>query len=386
VNPRDQSSYIELNTKQFSKNVAFVRKQLKDGVELSAVVKGNAYGHGIEQFVPMAEKEGVGHFSVYGIEEAVDFHKVARPESQLMIMGFLAQENIEWTIRKGYEFFVYDLYELELAVEAAKKLERAAQIHVELETGMNRTGVDEVVFPEFVKVIKENSEHLKLCGLCTHYAGAESITNYYRITHQIKKFKEYQKYFKDQGLEFDKFHTACSAAVMRYPDTQMDLVRVGILLYGLWPSRETLIDYNTKTETVDDPLTGIISWKTSVMTLKEVQTGEYIGYGTSFLANRPTRIAVVPVGYGYGYARALSNQGRVLINGQRVAVIGTVNMNMMAIDVTEIKNVKHGDEVVVIGIQGKNRISVSSFGELSSQMNYELLARLPHNIPRIIID
>jgi alanine racemase len=162
------------------------------------------------------------------------------------------------------------------------------------------------------------------------------------------------------------------------------MVRTGILLYGFWPSRETLIDYLTRTKEHTDPLTSIISWKTRVMTIKEVEIGEYIGYGTSFLTNRKTRIAIVPVGYGYGYSRALSNQGRVLVAGQRVAVIGMVNMNMMAIDITEVEGVENGSEVVLIGFQGENRITVASFGELSSQLNYELLARLPHNIPRLI--
>ena len=384
MNPRSKSSHIELNSAYFKKNIAFIRSRLNDGVTLSAVVKGNAYGHGIEQFVPLAESEGISHFSVYGIEEALSFHEFASRDSHLMIMGYIARENLRWVITKGYSFFIYDLFQLKEAIELAKEIGIPAKVHIEVETGMNRTGIEEACFDELMELLKTESQHLNLSGCCTHLAGSESIGNYYRIKHQIIRYKKYLKKFDAAGIKFEKKHVACSAALMRFPQTQFDLVRVGILLYGFWPSNETMVDYMTKNEEHDDPLTSILSWKSKVMTIKHVAVGEYVGYGTSFLANRNTKIAIVPVGYAYGYARSLSNQGRVLIHGTRVTVIGTVNMNMLAIDVTEIENVKHDDEVVMIGFQGNNRITVSSFSEMSSQLNYELLARLPHNIPRIV--
>jgi len=383
MNPESASSHIVLDGAMLKKNIAFVRSKLKKGVELSAVIKGNAYGHGIQEIVPMMEAEGITHFSVYGIEEAMAFHKCASPGAQLMIMGYIAPENLDWTLRKGYEFFIYDVFQLKNAIKSAKELGVQARIHLEVETGMNRTGLDEEVLDEVTALVQKNRDHLHLSGVCTHLAGAESITNYYRIKRQMTRFKQYLKYFRKKELNFDRRHMACSAALVRYPSTQYDMVRTGILLYGFWPSRETLIDYLTQTDEVEDPLTSILSWKSRVMTVKEVQIGEYIGYGTSFLTNRKTKIAIVPVGYGYGYSRTLSNQGRVLIHGQRVAVIGMVNMNMMAIDITEVKDVKDGTEVVLIGFQGENRITVASFGEMSSQLNYELLARLPESIPRI---
>ena len=384
MNPLSKSSHIEIDSRLFKKNLEFIRSQLKEGVELSAVIKGNAYGHGIEQFVPLAESSGITHFSVYGIDEAIDFNKVASGESQLMIMGYIARENLKWVIENGYSFFIYDLLQLEVALEVAKECGIPAKVHIEVETGMNRTGIEEESLGELIDLLRSASADLHLSGCCTHLAGAESVSNYYRIKHQIIRFKKYMKRFDAAGISFDKKHIACSAAVMRYPNTQLDMVRVGILLYGFWPNRETLITYMTKNSIINDPLTSILSWKSKVMTIKHVAAGEYIGYGTSFLANRKTKVAIVPVGYAYGYSRSLSNQGHLLIHGKRVTVIGTVNMNMLAADVTEIDDVEHGDEVVVIGFQGDNRITVASFGEASSQMNYELLARLPHRIPRII--
>ncbi len=386
MRPYTASSHIVLDREMLVKNIAFIRSRLKKGVKVSAVIKGNAYGHGIAEMVPMLEREGINHFSVYGIEEAIEFHACAQPESQLMIMGYISRENLDWAIRNEYEFFIYDLYQLELAIEWAKKLGIPARIHVEVETGMNRTGIDEHGLGTLVETLKANEYHLVLSGVCSHLAGAESISNYYRIKNQMQRFTKYLKFFKRSGIEFEKRHMACSAATIRYPNTQYDMVRIGILFYGLWPNQETFIHYISDHKNVDDPLTSILSWKSQVMTIKHVEIGEYIGYGTSYLANRPMTIAIIPVGYAYGYARELSNQGRALIGGERVTVVGTVNMNMLAIDVTEIEDVQHGDEVVFIGFQGDKRITVSAFGEMSSQLNYELLSRLPQNIPRIIKD
>ncbi len=386
------SSHIILDRGMLAKNLAFIRSRMKRRVKLSAVIKGNAYGHGIREMIPMLENEGVNHFSVYGIEEAIAFHECASQDSKLMIMGYLSRDNLPWAISQGYEFFIYDLYQLEQAIEAAKTVGTPAQVHIEVETGMNRTGVDEHHIRQLADMVKDNEVHLVLSGICTHLAGAESISNYYRINNQIQRFKRYLKFFREREINFLKRHVACSAGMIRYPETQYDMVRVGIMLYGLWPSRETFIHYLNEHShvknglMVDDPMSSILSWKTQVMTIKHVEIGEYIGYGTTYLANRPMTIAIIPVGYAYGYARELSNQGRVLIGGERVQVVGLVNMNMMAIDVTEIDHVKHGDEVVIIGSQGDKRITVSAFGQMSSQLNYELLSRLPHYIPRIIKD
>ena len=164
------------------------------------------------------------------------------------------------------------------------------------------------------------------------------------------------------------------------------MVRIGILQYGFFPSREVLIDYLTRHKENDYPLTRLISWKTKVMDVKSVKAGDFIGYGTSYLANANMKVASIPVGYSHGFSRSLSNQGRVLIQGKRLSVVGMVNMNMTLVDVSNLEGVQKGDEVVLIGKQGDLEISVSSFGEFSDLVNYELLTRLPSNIPRKIVD
>lgn len=179
-------------------------------------------------------------------------------------------------------------------------------------------------------------------------------------------------------------HTASSAAALSYPATRMDLVRIGIAQYGFWPSKEVFVDYIHSRRDKSDPLHRVLSWKSRIMGVKDVRMGEFISYGTTFLSTSDRRIATIPVGYANGFTRSLSNQGRLLIGGERVAVIGMVNMSMLIADITNVPDAKPGDEVVIIGKQGELEISVASFSEISDQLNYELLARLPEDIDRRI--
>jgi alanine racemase len=173
---------------------------------------------------------------------------------------------------------------------------------------------------------------------------------------------------------------------MTYPNMRMDLVRIGILLYGFWPSPETFISHLTKQKLHEDPLQRVISWKSKIMSIKSVKMGEFIGYGNSYFSRRKMKVATIPVGYCHGFARSLSNSGRVLVRGQRADVVGVVNMNLVMVDITDIESVEIGDEAVLIGNQGDKTITVYSFTEMTEQLNYELLTRLPENIPRIIVD
>lgn len=377
------SSVIEISESALRNNIDFLKSTLGANCQLSAVVKGNAYGHGIKTYVPLAEKCGVNHFSVFSADEAFKAKEVLK-NSRLMIMGFIDEHDLEWVVEQDVSFFVFDQGRLEAALVTAKKLEKPALIHIEFDTGMNRTGFNKKELKPVIDMLKTNQEHLNLEGFCTHYAGAESIANDVRVRHQIKTFKQLDDWMGKKGVVPEIRHTACSAAAMSYPKTQMDMARVGIMQYGYWPNRETFINYLSGRADKTDPLKRVITWKSKVMTTHMVKPGEFIGYGTSYMAENDTKIAIVPVGYSHGYSRALSNQGRVLINGQRVSVIGMVNMNMLIVDVTNIPETTASDEVVLIGKQGDFEISVSSFGELSAQLNYELLSRLPQDIPRII--
>jgi alanine racemase len=379
------TSVIEISKDSLQHNINFLKKQMGEKVKISSVVKGNAYGHGTKEFVPLAEECGLDHFSVYSADEALDVFKYSSGKSDIMIMGKVENEELEWAINSGIEFYVFDIDRLKKTIEYASHLKRIAKIHIEIETGMNRTGFAKEYIPLVIKMIKENKDFLNVKGLCTHFAGAESIANYVRIQKQLKNYNRIYKLFTENDVIPEKRHTACSAASMTYPKSRMDMVRIGIMQYGFWSSRETFIGYINNLENKADPLKRVIKWKSKIMSTKSVKTGEFIGYGTSYLAQRDMKIATIPVGYAHGYSRELSNQGRVLINGHRVSVIGIVNMNMMTVDITDVSETKKGDEAVLIGKQGDLSISVASFSELSNQPDYELLTRLNQRIPRVVV-
>ncbi|MDA3952647.1 MAG: alanine racemase [Bacteroidales bacterium] len=378
------SSVIELSQSALQNNFTFLKEQFKN-TKISSVIKANAYGHGLNEFINMAGKCGINHFSVFSSREARKVKKYLTFPADIMIMGWINDDDMEWTISNSIDFFVFDFERIEKFIDTSKILGIPAKIHIDVETGMNRTGFAQKDINKLIKILLANREYFEFKGLCTHFAGAESIANYKRINDQIKTFNRLHKLFLKNNLIPEVRHTACSAAALTYPKTQFEMVRIGILQYGFWPSNETFIHYLSKNNIMTDPLKQILSWKSTIMSIKTVKTGEFISYGTSYLAQKDMKIAIIPVGYSHGYARNLSNQGRILINGQRVAVIGMVNMNMLIADVTLINQVALGDEVVLIGKKGDLTINVSSFAEYSDQLNYELLTRLPTEIPRVII-
>ncbi|MFW5761464.1 MAG: alanine racemase [Cyclobacteriaceae bacterium] len=383
----EHTSHIELSLSALKTNIKYIKNKLGDSVLFSAVVKGNAYGHGIEQFSLMVQRCKVNHFSVFSANEAKRVMEVLNKDVTIMIMGFIDNQDLDWAIEKEVQFFVFEPRRLKAAIETAKKLKKKAIVHLEVETGMNRLGIDEAMIREVITLIKKNKEHLQVEGICTHYAGAESISNYLRIKDQIFRFNKLYKKFLDNGIVPKYRHTACSAATINFPETIMDMVRIGILMYGFWPSPESFVFQfkDQANKKIKDPLKRVISWKSKVMSVKQVKKGDFVGYGTSYLATQNMTIAIVPVGYAYGYSRNLSNLGYVLIRGKRSLVIGMVNMNLMIVDVTELENVQQDDEVVIIGTQKKQTITVASFSEMSQQLNYELLTRLPTYIPRLVV-
>jgi alanine racemase len=381
------TSCIELSRSALRRNLGFLQRWIGSSVRLCAVIKGNAYGHGIEPFVEMAAGLGVRHFGVFDAFEAARVVACKpRDDIDVMIMGSIASDELAWAVHHGVEVYVFDLERLRGLIAAAREVDRPARVHIEVETGLNRTGFTDDELDEAARLILSAPQHVVVEGLCTHFAGAESIGNYLRIQRQIERFNAASEQLEHLGVHPARRHTACSAAALTYPETIHDMVRFGIVMYGYWPSPETRIHYlRLSGELSANPLRRLIRWKSRIMDLKKVSTGEFVGYGTTYIAARDTTIATVPVGYAHGYARALSNQGRVLVRGKRVPVIGIVNMNLMIINVSSARNVEPGDEVVLIGSQRSASIPVSSFAELSNQLNYELLTRLPHDIPRCVV-
>lgn len=379
------TSFIELDKEALNNNIQFIKEHLDADTRYSMVVKANAYGHGIEQLLPAIEECGVTHFSVFSVAEAMRVHEAKHEDCEVMIMGWVDDDYLEWAINKEVSFFVFTPERLRATLEQAKKMEKPARIHLELETGMHRTGFCADQLPEVFEMLSNNRNCFRLEGLCTHYAGAEDYVNYDRVEKQIETFNRLCTLFEGNRFSPVYKHSACSAALFNFPETTQDLVRIGISSYGYWPNSETKMRYKMKHEMEGDPLERILSWKSKIQSINNVAENEYVSYGKSYLTNRPSKIATVPVGYGYGFNRTLSNDGHVLVGGKRAPVVGSVNMNMMVLDVTDVGNVEVGDEVVLIGEQNGREISISSFSDMNNSMNYELLTRLPHHIPRRVI-
>lgn len=381
-----ESSKIEISRSALETNLKFLRQRIGNYPKYCSVVKGNAYGHGIAEFVKLSIDCGVKYFAVYSADEAYNIVTQVKKRSEIYIMGYVEKEAVEWAIKEGIEFCVFDVQRLQIALKFAKKLNKKAKIHIELETGMNRTGFDEKGINEAGELIIKHPDHFDVIGACTHFAGAESMANNFRVAQQIGSFYKAMLTVGRTGLKPAYQHMACSAAVMNYPETISNMVRVGIMQYGFWPNDETYIRFTGEKERNSKYLKRVITWKSKVMSIKKVKKGNFIGYGTTYLAHQDMTVAFVPVGYAHGYSRNLSNTGKVLIRGAEAPVVGIVNMNAVTVDITHIGHVEKADEVVLIGTQKNKTVSVFSFSEMSNQLNYEMLTRLPKDIPRIITD
>lgn len=346
-----ESSVIEISKSALETNLKFLRQRIGPNTTYCSVVKGNAYGHGTEKFVKLSMDCGVNYFAVYSADEAYQIVNSIENRPDIYIMGYVENEAIEWAIREGIEFCVFDLKRLETALMYANKLKTKAKIHIELETGMNRTGFDEQGIIAAGDLINKQAGLFDLRGACTHFAGAESMANNFRVAQQIGNFYKSMLIVSRTGLKPTYQHMACSAAVINYPQTISNMVRVGIMQYGFWPNAETLIRYSGDRERTNKYIKRIITWKSKVMSMKKVKKGEFIGYGTAYLAHQHMTIAVIPIGYAHGYSRNLSNTGKVLIHGAEATVIGIVNMNAITVDISHIDAVEKGDEVILIGTQ-----------------------------------
>jgi alanine racemase len=230
----ESSSVITLKESAVKNNITFLRKRLGNKTRISAVVKSNAYGHGIEHIVPLFENEGIDHFSVFDFGEALRVDASLRGDATIMIMGWISGSDLGEAIERNYEFFVFNLERLESAIEEARQRKLCARVHLEVETGMNRSGLDENDLKKAVKIIQDNSDYVNVAGFCTHLAGPESISNHVRIQKQIKKYNHLLAWMESQKINPGIRHVVNSAGAFVHPRARFDLARIGIMLYGFW--------------------------------------------------------------------------------------------------------------------------------------------------------
>ncbi|MCK5824781.1 MAG: alanine racemase [Ichthyobacteriaceae bacterium] len=380
------TSKIELNYNNIKHNVSFIKELAGDSTKVSAVIKGNAYGHGSALMLKGFEKAGINHFSVFSSTEARDvfYHKSSK--STLMILGYVSNNDINWVLNNQIEFFIATIYDLKKAIKHAKVLNVKANIHLDLETGMNRTGLNNFELEEVVSIIKENNNLLNIAGVTSHFGSADSLEYKNRLLCQLTSFTQKIDYLNKNNIYPKLKHIANSAGLINHPQSKLDMVRIGVLLYGYWPSLETLENYLSTHKTKINPIRKILNWNTVIMAIKYVDAGEYIGYGVDFKSDKKLKIMLLPIGYSNGYNRNLSNTGEVLVNGKFAKVVGKVNMNILVCDVSDIENIDINNQVTLIGYQGKNEVSFLSYINKSYFFIYEILSRLPESIERGVIN
>ncbi|UCF63940.1 MAG: alanine racemase [bacterium] len=383
MDKKDLTTWLEISESAYSKNLTFFKQRLPKHTEFSVVLKSNAYGHGILEIARLAVEHGADSFCVHALDEALHLHRNGFKQD-ILIMGPVMRSRLKEVVENNFRLILYNKEVLMGLKKITRELKKPVRVHLKLETGTYRQGIAETDLPEFLRLLK-NESFIHVDGAYTHFANIEDTTNHEYAFRQLSLFKKMAKTIKDFGFGDIKCHTACSAAVLLFRETYFDMVRLGISQYGLWPSRETFVSYKMKhSKNGENILRPVLSWKTRVAQLKEVASNQNIGYGGTYQTTRPSRIAVLPIGYAEGYDRDLSNRGYVLIHGKRAPVRGRICMNLFMVDVTDIPEVMLEDVVTLIGRDGDNHLQVDYLAGLCGTINYEFTTRLNWQIPRII--
>ncbi|MBN2365489.1 MAG: alanine racemase [Calditrichaeota bacterium] len=379
------TSWVEISEKAYAHNLNFFKSRLSPDTEFSVVVKSNAYGHGFLEIASLAIKYGADSFCVHSLDEAICLRKSGYNQ-EILIMGPVLLDRLPEVLENRFRLVLYNLEAIDKLKKLTDKNGRTVKLHLKLETGTYRQGIEEKSLPVFLKKLNQNPR-LQLDGVYTHFANIEDTTNHEYAFRQLDLFTRMAKIVKNEGFADVKLHAACSAAVLLFPETHFDMVRLGISQYGLWPSRETFVSYKIKHSANGiDVLQPVLSWKARIGQIKPVPPSQNIGYGGTYQTTRESRLAILPIGYADGYDRGLSNQSYVLINGQRAPMRGRVCMNLIMVDITDIPEVNLEDEVILLGKSGNSRISADQLANLCGTINYEFVTRIGPSIPRIITE
>ncbi len=373
--------WVEINRQAFFHNVQEFKNRLGQA-GLLAVVKANAYGHGLLEIAGLAAECGIDWFGVHSLEEGLRLRQQGFNQ-KILILGYLPLSGAEEAVRNELRSTVYNLETLKALAAAARKQNKPALIHLKIETGTNRQGIALNKLGGFLSLIKKNPE-LVLEGVSSHFANIEDTTDDYYPRYQLENFKQVVEFLESNGFKVPLRHMSCSAAAILFPETYFNLARVGIGLYGLWPSKETLVSCRLRGQS-PLRLKPVLSWRARVAQIKTVPRGAYIGYGCTYRTTRPTRLAIIPVGYYDGYDRGLSNSAYVLVKGKRAQVRGRVCMDFIMVDITDIPGVKLEDPVTLIGAEGREKITADQLASLAGTINYEMVTRINPLIPRFIV-
>ncbi len=364
--------WAEIDCDRVEHNLRLIRERVGGSVRIMAVVKADAYGHGAVAVSKSLLHAGANSLAVASLEEADELRR-AGVRANILILGYTQPNWASAVVEGGFSQTVYHLNLARALSAEAVRNKAVVPVHVKIDSGMGRIGIEPEHAVHFVREIQK-LEGLELEGLYTHLAVADDPENDYTVK-QLERFKALQEELKNSGVRIPVMHAANSAAAIFFPQSHLDLVRPGILLYGLSPSpgmKDKVSDFRP-----------VMSVKTTVVELKTVKPCSKISYGGTFTAGRATRIATLPAGYADGFSRRLSNVGKVLVGGREAPIVGNVCMDFMMADVTDVPDVKVGDEVVLIGRQGNTEIEVDDIAAVYGTINYEVVSLIGKRVARV---
>ena len=357
-------TWIEISQPAIRHNYHVFRSLIGRQTKLLGVVKSNAYGHELFGFASELQKLGVDFLGVDSITEALSLRREGL-KTPILVLGYTLPENFAQAHQKNISLAISTFESLKILARQKKPI----SAHLKIDTGMHRQGFFVSDVPKVLSILK-SAPQIKVDGVFTHFASAKRPDSSHETEKQIAEFK------KAVGMVKKVYpkalaHASATAGALNYPEANFDMVRLGIGAYGLWPSAETK---KMVSDTIS--LKPVLTWKTIISETKTVDKGHKVGYDYTEKLSKTTKLAVLPIGYWHGYWRAFSSKAYVLVRGQRCKLIGRVSMDMLAIDVTEVKNVKVGDEVVLIGKQGEEEITADELGKIADTSCYEIVTRL----------
>ena len=360
---------VEYNFEQMKKNI-------KEGTKIVAVIKADAYGHGAVPIARMIQEyDYIWGFATATAQEALQLRR-AGIRKPVLVIGLVFEEYYEKLVENEIRMAVCDYETARKFDEAAKKKGKKGLIHLAVDTGMTRIGFkDDKECLEEIRCIYELSD-VRIEGLFTHFARADEYDRSPAMV-QLKRYLDFAELLEKNGIHIPLHHCSNSAGIIRVPEANMDMVRAGITIYGIYPSDEVEKDIVK--------LKPVMELKSHVSYVKDVQPDTEVSYGGTFVTSRPTKMATIPVGYADGYPRQLSGKGWVLIHGKKAPICGRVCMDQFMVDVTEISDVKAGDEVTLLGRDGDEFISADTLGDLSGRFSYEFVCDINKRVPRIYL-
>ncbi len=364
-------TWVEIDTEALAWNCRLVQNKIGDASQLLAVIKANAYGHGAAIVARTLHDLGLRWFGVASVEEGKALRAML-PDANIVVLGWIPPEELHGIFESELIPQISDMRFATALDAQAQRQDRVQPVHVKIDTGMGRLGVFPRESENFLGALSRLS-HLRVEGILSHLSSADE-ENLEPSQSQQKIFDEVLRQSQAAGLPVQWFHLANSHAIFRMPHAHYNMVRCGLFLYGLYPTNDYSFDFS---------LRPVLSWKSQVGLIKEYQPGQTVSYGRTHRVERPTKIAVIPVGYADGYNRRLSNKGLVLVRGAFARVLGRVTMDHIMADISAIPGVQEGDEVVLLGRQGDNRISAEDLAQSLDTISYEIVCAIGPRVSRI---